>query len=232
MPPAKKPPRGRPTQSDLEKRKARVLEVASKLFMTRGYAGTSLAEVSKLARVSPRMISAHFGNKADVFTQIILERSAVASQLAAETSSGTTLEEILYGAARFAWTAAYSPGAISFLRLVVGEGERFETHTAEIARTTSAVFYGEMERIFVDLAERKLISISDPKAISKYFIDLIVGFSPPQAAMGYWDLVPDDDEVRGKVHFFCLGLEAIAEDQRRSPQAAQAAKTSQRRVTA
>jgi len=106
MPSAKRPPRGRPTQSDLEKRKARVLEVASKLFMTKGYAGTSLAEVSKLARVSPRMISAHFGNKADVVTQIILERSLVASQLAAETASGTTLEEILYGAARFAWTAA------------------------------------------------------------------------------------------------------------------------------
>jgi len=229
MPSAKRPPRGRPTQSDLEKRKARVLEVASKLFMTKGYTGTSLAEVSKLARVSPRMISAHFGNKADVFTQIILERSLVASQLAAETASGTTLEEILYGAARFAWTAAYSPGAISFLRLVVGEGERFETHTAEIARTTSAVFYGEMERIFADLVERKLIAISDPAAIAKYFIDLIVGFSPPQAAMGYWDLVPDCDELKGKVHFFCLGLEAMAADEAKPKPVA---KAPQRRVTA
>jgi AcrR family transcriptional regulator len=229
MAPAKRPPRGRPTQSDLEKRKARVLEVASKLFMTRGYAGTSLAEVSKLARVSPRMISAHFGNKADVFTQIILERSAIASQLAAETASGTTLEEILYGAAKFAWTTAYSPGAISFLRLVVGEGERFETHTAEIARTTSAVFYGEMERIFVDLGERKLIPLCDPKAISKYFIDLIIGFSPPQAAMGYWDLVPDCDEMKSKVHFFCLGVQAMATDE---AQPELTAKAPRRRVTA
>jgi TetR/AcrR family transcriptional repressor of mexJK operon len=210
MPSAKRPPRGRPTQSDLEKRKARVLEVASKLFMTHGYAGTSLAEVSKLARVSPRMISAHFGNKADVFTQIILERSVQASLLAAETSSGSTLEEILYGAAKFAWTAAYSPGAISFLRLVVGEGERFETHTAEIARTTSAVFYGEMERIFVDLVDRGIVAISDPKAISKYFIDFIVGFSPPQAAMGYWDLVPDDEEIREKVALFSAALRSTA----------------------
>ena len=116
MPPAKKPPRGRPTQSDLEKRKARVLEVASKLFMTRGYEGTSLAQVSKLARVSPRMISAHFGNKADIFTQVINARTVSASLLAAETATGETLEDILYGAAKFAWTAAYSPGAVSFLR--------------------------------------------------------------------------------------------------------------------
>jgi AcrR family transcriptional regulator len=165
MPPAKKPPRGRPTQSDLEKRKARVLEVAAKLFMTRGYEGTSLAQVSKLARVSPRMISAHFGNKADIFTQVINARTISASLLAAETATGDTLEEILYGAAKFAWTAAYSPGAISFLRLVVGEGERFETHTKEIARVTSILFYGEMERIFVDLAKRKMISVADPTAI-------------------------------------------------------------------
>jgi AcrR family transcriptional regulator len=230
MPPAKKPPRGRPTQSDLEKRKARVLEVASKLFMNRGYEGTSLAQVSKLARVSPRMISAHFGNKADIFTQVINERTISASLLAAETATGDTLEEILYGAAKFAWTAAYSPGAISFLRLVVGEGERFETHTSEIARVASKLFYGEMEKIFVDLVERKLISVPDPAAISKYFIDLMIGYSPPQAAMGYWDLVPDCDELKGKVHFFCLGLEAMAAVDH--AQARQVAKAPRRRVTA
>ena len=230
MPPAKKPPRGRPTQSDLEKRKARVLEVASKLFMNRGYEGTSLAQVSKLARVSPRMISAHFGNKADIFTQVINERSISASLLAAETATGDTLEEILYGAAKFAWTAAYSPGAISFLRLVVGEGERFETHTSEIARVSSILFYGEMERIFADLVERKLISVANPAAISKYFIDLIIGFSPPQAAMGYWDLVPDGDELKDKVHFFVFGLEAMAAaDQAK---ARQPAKAPRRRVAA
>jgi AcrR family transcriptional regulator len=227
---AKKPPRGRPTQSDLEKRKTRVLEIASKLFATHGYAGTSLAEISKLSRVSPRMISAHFGNKADIFTQIILDRSVRASLLAAETSSGSTLEEILYGAAQFAWTAAYSPGAISFLRLVVGEGERFETHTAEIARTTSAVFYGEMERIFVDLVDRGIIAISNPKAISKYFIDLIVGFSPPQAAMGYWDLVPDSEEIRQKVDLFCLALRSMAAAER-TPAAGETRKVRRARVS-
>ncbi len=86
-----------------------------------------------------------------------------------------------------------------------------------------------MEKIFVDLAERKLISVSDPAAISKYFIDLIVGFSPPQAAMGYWDLVPDSDELKGKVHFFCLGLEAMATDEARPELTAKAPR---RRVTA
>jgi len=35
------------------------------------------------------------------------------------------------------------------VRVVVGEGERFETHTSEIARVSSIVFYGEMEK-FLD----------------------------------------------------------------------------------
>ena len=93
---------------------------------------------------------------------------------------------------------------------MVGEGERFETHTSEIARVSSILFYGEMEKIFADLNERKIVAISDPRAISKYFIDLIIGFSAPQAAMGYWDLVPDCDEIKGKVRLFCAALNAMA----------------------
>lgn len=202
----KKPVRGRPTQSELEKRKARVLEVAEDLFMTRGYAGTSVSEISKRSRVSPRLIASHFGDKAEIFTQIINARNVRASLLAEETSFGDTLEGILFGAAKFAWTAAYSPGAIRFLRLVVGEGERFETHTAMIAKVSSEQFYGDMEKIFARLKERGLVEISDPARAAKFFIDLIVGYSPPQAAMGFWDRVPDDNELRDKVAFFVRAI--------------------------
>src|ERR1700753_3015639 len=172
-----KPRRGRPTQSDLEKRKARVVQVAEDLFMTRGYAGTSVSEISKRSRVSPRLITAHFGDKSEIFTQVINQRSLRASLLAEKTSAAETLDEILLGAANFAWTAAYSPGAISFLRLVVGEGERFENHTAEIARNSSLYFYGSMEKIFADLKERGLVEVDDTALTPKMFIHLAIAHS-------------------------------------------------------
>jgi AcrR family transcriptional regulator len=211
-----KPRRGRPTQPELEKRKARVVQVAEDLFMMHGYAGTSVSEISKRSRVSPRLITAHFGGKSAIFTQVINQRSLRASQLAEETSAAETLEGVLLGAAKFAWTTAYSPGAISFLRLVVGEGERFENHTAEIARNSSHYFYGSMERIFIDLRRRGLIDVDDTALTAKMFIDLVIGYSPLQAAMGYWGRVPDDAETQAKVRLFAEAIAAQGQSKART----------------
>ena len=217
-----KPRRGRPTQTELEKRKARVVQAAEDLFMMHGYAGTSVSEISKRSRVSPRLITAHFGSKSEIFTQVINQRSLRASQLAEETSTAETLEGILLGAAKFAWTASYSPGAISFLRLVVGKGERFENHTAEIARNSSHYFYCAIERIFIDLRRRGLIDIGDTALAAKMFIYLIIGYAPPQAAMGYWDRVPDDAETKVKVRFFAEAIAAQGQSKGRTKKLAAA----------
>ena len=45
---------GRPTASELERRKARVMEVATELFISHGYAGTSLIDIARGAAVVKR----------------------------------------------------------------------------------------------------------------------------------------------------------------------------------
>jgi TetR/AcrR family transcriptional repressor of mexJK operon len=204
--PTKKGRAGRPTTDDLEKRKAKVMAVAEELFVARGYLGTTVAEVAKLARVSPRLIAAHFGDKAGLFMRIIEGWSTNFARHAPEQDFDKPLEAILYDAAKFAWQTAYSPDSIRMLRLVVGEGDRFEAHTSEIARTSTRNLLAPLEAIFSNLAERGLIDSADPIRACKVFVDLIVGYAPPQAAMGYWERVPDDAELRGKVRFFCHAL--------------------------
>ncbi len=194
---------GRPTQSQLEARKARVLEVAEALFVARGFSGTAVAEIARLSRVSPRLITAHFGDKADIFTEIIKSKNERAFAIATEVNGDDTLSEILFRAARFAWDTAYSPGAISFLRLVVSEGDRMAETTSVIAAKSSAHFFGEMETIFAGLIERGLIADGDPPRLAKYFVDLMVGFALVQAGMGYWDRVPDDAALHDRIAFFC-----------------------------
>jgi TetR/AcrR family transcriptional repressor of mexJK operon len=201
----KRPLRGRPTQDELERRKQRVIDTATRLFMDHGYAGTSVAEIAKSARVSPRMIASHFGDKADIFTQVINERTFQASQLAEETANKSSIEEILFGAAKFAWISVYSPGALAFTRFIVAEGGRFADVTSQICREASMEFYGAMNRIFIGLYERGLIRRNDHEKTAKYFVDLMVGIAIPHAAMGFMDYVPDDDELREKIRFFCRG---------------------------
>jgi TetR/AcrR family transcriptional repressor of mexJK operon len=197
---------GRPTVDDLERRKAKVLAIAEDLFLARGYLGTTVAEVAKRARVSPRLIAAHFGDKAGLFMRIIEGWSERFAQHAPEQDFNKPLEAILYDAAQFAWETAYSQESVRMARLVVGEGDRFEAHTSEIARAASRNLMAPLEATFSTLSARGLISSADPVRACKFFLDLIVGYSPPQAAMGYWERVPDDAELRGKVRFFCYAL--------------------------
>lgn len=201
---------GRPTTAQLAQRKARVLQVAEKLFTSHGFAGTSVAEISKLSRVSPRLIASHFGDKSAIFSAVIDVRSERAFTLATDATAADCLEDILFGAARFAWTVAYAQDAVEFQRLVVAEGSRFTEATSNIARKASDHFFGEMEAIFEITAQKGMTPAGDYSRIAKYFVDLIVGFSLVQAGMGYWDRVPDDAELRDKIRFFCRSLDHFA----------------------
>jgi len=203
---AKRPRGGRPTQEQLDERKARVLEIAESLFIARGFSSTTVAEIAKLSGVSPRLITAHFGDKTEIFTGIIKAENTRAAHFADEVENEGTLEEVLFGAAKFAWTIAYAPNAVSFLRLLLGEGERFSRETAEIAERSSDQFFASMEHIFARLIERALIPPGDTRTLAKYFVDLIIGFSLVQAGMGYWDRVPNEHELLDKIKFFCRAM--------------------------
>ncbi len=194
--------RGRPTQDELDLRKSRVLEVAGALFISRGFSATSVAEIARRSRVSPRLVAGHFGDKEQIFAQTITERTANASGAFAIPTNSSDLDQILFDAAKFAWDLVYSPPSISFLRMLVGEGDRFQKMTAEIADKSSRHFFNTLESLFTDLIARGLVEPEDPAKLAKYFVDLVVGFSLVQAGMGYWDRVSDDDELRDKIRFF------------------------------
>jgi AcrR family transcriptional regulator len=58
-------------QAEAESRRRRVTEAAGALFLDRGYAATSVADISDLAGVSPQMIYAAFGGKAGVLGRVV-----------------------------------------------------------------------------------------------------------------------------------------------------------------
>lgn len=53
-----------------ELKRARVLEAATKLFLSHGYVGTSLDAIAQLAGVHKPVIYNHFGNKADLLATV------------------------------------------------------------------------------------------------------------------------------------------------------------------
>ncbi len=50
--------------------KERILKAARSLFTAKGFAGTSLSQIAKLANVTQSLLAHHFGSKQDLFKQV------------------------------------------------------------------------------------------------------------------------------------------------------------------
>ena len=58
-------------QAEAGARRRRVIESARELFLARGFATTSLADIAEAAHVSPQMIYASFGGKAGILAGVV-----------------------------------------------------------------------------------------------------------------------------------------------------------------
>src|ERR1700735_5706438 len=96
---------GRPTREEAEARDVRLLDVATRLFMERGFDGTSIDAVAEAAGISKPTVYARYHDKRDLFAAVLRGRirkwlaplSAAAEAQATETSPKsikTTLHEL------------------------------------------------------------------------------------------------------------------------------------------
>src|SRR4051794_41978963 len=71
-----KPRGGRPTKSAAIGRDQRLIEVATRLFLDRGFDATSLDAVAEAARVSKPTVYARYGDKRGLFTAVFRRANA------------------------------------------------------------------------------------------------------------------------------------------------------------
>src|SRR5258708_7526951 len=69
--PARRGSGGRPTREEAARRDARLLDVATKLFMERGFDCTSIDAVAETAGISKPTVYARYRDKRDLFTAVL-----------------------------------------------------------------------------------------------------------------------------------------------------------------
>src|ERR1700731_1343596 len=72
--PVRRGPGGRPTREEAVRRDARLLDVATTLFMERGFDGTSIDAVAEAAVVSKPTVYARYRDKRDLFAAVLRGR--------------------------------------------------------------------------------------------------------------------------------------------------------------
>jgi AcrR family transcriptional regulator len=113
---------GRPKASEAEARVQELVEVAARLFMSKGYSKVSLEMIAREARVAVRTIYVKFGGKAGLFKAILLRgREHYFSSMEDLASSQRPMREVLVDFGHRFNKLLTSQAVVNLHRMVIAE---------------------------------------------------------------------------------------------------------------
>lgn len=175
---------GRPTREEAVRRDERLIEVATTLFMERGYEGTSIDAVAEAVGISKPTVYARYRDKSDLFAAVLQGRiqhwlaplSAAAEAEAGEVGS-KGIEATLHDLSRGMLALTLTPGAISLRRILAAQAIRFP----ELAKLALEEGWLRSVRAIASLlhkfAARDEIRVENPELAADLFLTLVLGGS-------------------------------------------------------
>jgi AcrR family transcriptional regulator len=116
--------RGRPSNKAAAALTEKLVDVAFRLFLEQGYAGTSLDAIAAQASVGKHTLYRRFPNKSALFAAVMV-RGADGIEAVAASQPGTSALEKLRALAAASLATLARPQVIQVMRMVIAEGPRF-----------------------------------------------------------------------------------------------------------
>lgn len=190
---------GRPTREEALRRDQRLIEVAGRLFMERGFDGTTIDAVAETAGVSKPTVYARYRDKAELFEAVLRGRiaewlapmAAAAEALAAEVGP-EDVETVLHDLSRALIVKSIAPGSAALSRCLIAQAIQFPelarfAHEEGWLRGVRAV-----AAILGDFARRGQITVEDSEMAADLFLNLVLGRASRLALYG----IPTDAETQ------------------------------------
>lgn len=196
---------GRPTSTELDRRKAKVMQEATALFLQHGYAATSLVDIAKAAGVATRTLYQHFGDKEAIFLEVVTARQAGAVYAHPSIADDSTTFDALMRVARYICDVSLRPKSVDLMRLMIAESRRFPDFMKSLCEKTFTRFRANVAEMFDELAARKLAPPVDSAESALIFVDLILGSTPLLSYAGWASSQPSDTELQAKIELFIFG---------------------------
>ncbi|MDK1471979.1 TetR/AcrR family transcriptional regulator [Streptomyces sp. 549] len=159
------------------KRRA-ITEAATQVFLSKGYAGTSMDDVARLAAVSKQTVYKHFTDKDGLFTEVVLATTsrvdAMIDLVADVPLDAAALEANLVRLAREFLTALTQPQVLRLRRLVIASADTFpELGTAWYEQGFERVL-ATLAATFARLTEHGLLQVREPLLAAQHFAGLLL----------------------------------------------------------
>ena len=182
------------------KKRAAVLEAAAKVFLSGGYLGASMDEISDLAGVSKQTVYTYFSNKEALFAAMASALSNEASDRVqnsvAEFGEDDDLEGYLVGYAVRQLEVVLTPRILQLRRLVIGEVGRFPELGAALYAGGPGRAIASLAATFERLADRGALSVHDPLLAATQFNWLIMSVPLNRTMLLGDGAIPSSKELR------------------------------------
>ena len=176
------------------KRRA-ILEAATRAFLSKGYDSTSMDDVASLAKVSKPSVYRFFSDKERLFAEIISSTTdqvhiAMRDTLETLPASEDVEADLNRLASRFL-KVLMQPQVLRLRRLVIANAERFPAVCRAWYEEGFERMLGTLAGCFKELADRKLLRVSDPFIAAHHFVGLLL-WIPINRAMFTGDVHASD----------------------------------------
>lgn len=196
---------GRPTLAEIERRKENVLVIATELFARQGYAETSLAEIARQAGVATRTLYHHFGDKEELFREVISVRTSNPAGDRPRLIPGETCQDLLFRTANYITDSAIQERSVDIMRLMLAESRRFPELTKKVSDSARNYLLKSVRSVFEELHAAEMIPDDDHEFSTLLFVDLILGFAPIRHYASWERTPPTPEEIDAKIKFFIKG---------------------------
>jgi len=203
---------GRPTRQEAERRHQSLLECATRLFLEKGWEGTSVDEISRQSGVAKRFIYARYPDKAALFVgaleQLIGEKAGILHSFEAVQNDA---EEGLYAFGKTLLDLALRQETLAFLRLFISEAPRFPDLAKRFLDNNRHRLLGEIIRVLEVYASSGAIDLGDPETRAEQFFILIAGMPQRKALLiGREDAATEEQKLKAAIRLFLDGCRLSA----------------------
>jgi TetR/AcrR family transcriptional regulator, mexJK operon transcriptional repressor len=207
---------GRPTREEAEARDARLLDVATRLFMERGFDGTSIDAVAEAAGVSKPTVYARYHDKRDLFAAVLQGRIrkwlaplSAAAEAQANDASPKSIKTTLHELSRHMVAYTLAPEAGALHRILSAQA----VHFPELAKLANEEGWLRAVRgissILRQSAAHGLIKVDNPELAAHIFLNLVLGHCKRLALYGIaTDPKTEERHRKAAVEFFLSGIRA------------------------
>lgn len=195
--------------ADTPKRQ-QILDGARRMFLSKGFEGTSMQDVARAAAVSKGTLYVYFDSKEAMFEALVLKECGRMQETLRRLGSGQgSVEHELQAIGRQMIAMLLQPEVLGAMRMMIGAGEKFpdlarKIYEAGPARSTTTLAE------YLDLRQKRGdIVIDDCQAAAGEFVDLILAGLQRRALLMMPPLNPEEIErhIARRVSRFLAGMQ-------------------------